>query len=120
MGKTHVEGPNMGLQVDAIELRKVEVNLGNAFVRLGAADRRKVLRSLEQLVYGNSETTSHWDLWTKDDVGRCYRKLLRISQEMADGWGRWAFTLLKTGNNTRQNMKCFVDELVWREWIEEP
>ena len=120
MGKTHVEGPNMGLQVDAFELRKLEVNLCNVFVRLGAADRRKVLRSLEQLVYGNSETTSHWDLWTKDDVGRCYRKLLRISQEMADGWGRWAFTLLKTGNNTRQNMKCFVDELVWREWIEEP
>ena len=118
MGKTHVEGPNMGLQVDAIELRKVEVNLGNAFVRLAAADRRKVLRSLEQLVYGNSETTSHWDPWSKDDVRRCYRKLLRISQEMADGWGRWAFKLLKTGNNTRLNMKCLVDELVCREWIE--
>jgi replication-associated recombination protein RarA len=107
-------------QVDTIKLREVKVNLGNVFVRLAAGDRRKVLRLLEQLVYKKTGTTSYRDRWSKDDMRACYLKLRAISQKMANGFRRFASMLLKAGHNNCLAMKCLVDELVWRRWIEKP
>jgi hypothetical protein len=58
---------------DDFKLRKLVVNLGNAYVRLTAADRRKVMRLLEQLAFGKASSASYWDCWSMDDMKSCYR-----------------------------------------------
>jgi hypothetical protein len=120
MGKALSEGPVQGLQPEGLKLRKLKVNLGNAYVRLTAADRRKVMRLLEQFTFGKASTASYWDRWSKDDAKSCCLQLQPISQKMANDLRRWASELLKTGGNDKLALKCLMDELIVRTWIEEP
>jgi hypothetical protein len=120
MGYGYSGGSDAGLQPDALEFRKMVVNLGNMFVRLAAAERRKVLSILEGVAFGKKTTVSYLDRWSKADMRTCYAQLQPISQKMANGWRRGASEYLKTGDNNCLAMKCLMDELVCRTWIEEP
>jgi hypothetical protein len=96
------------------------VNLGNAYVRLAPCDRRKVMRLLKQLAFGKADSASYWDLWSKDGAKTCYLLLKPISTKMANDFRRWTSERLKTGLNNKLVLKCLMDELVVRTWIEEP
>ena len=113
-------GPVLGSPPDGFKLRKLIVNLGNAYARLSARDRRKVMRCLEQFTFGTNSSAAYWDTWSKDDAKRCYLQLQPISQKMANDLRRWAAELLKTGGNKKLAVKCLMDELIVRTWIEEP
>jgi hypothetical protein len=78
------------------------------------------MRLLEQFTFGKTSTTSYWDRWSKDDMKCCYLQLHPISQKMANDLRRWASELLKAGRNNKFALKCLMDELVVRKWIEEP
>jgi hypothetical protein len=120
MYKKNNSDRDAGLQPDDFKLRKVLVNLGNAYVRLAARDRRKVMRLLEQLAFGKASSVSYWDRWSKEDMKRCYLQLQPISQKMANDLRRWASEHLKAGRNNKLTLKCLMDELVRRVWMEEP
>jgi hypothetical protein len=120
MEKKHVGGPNVGLQPDDFKLRKLMVNLGNAYVRLAARDRRKVMRLLEQFAFGSASSVSYWDRWSKDEIKRCFLQMRPISPKMANDFRRWAAELLEAGRNNKLALKCLMDELEVRTWIEEP
>jgi hypothetical protein len=120
MKKALSEGPVQGPPPDSFKFRKLIVNLGNAYVRLTAADRRKVMRALKQFTFGTANTASYWDLWSKDDAKSCYLLLTPISPKMANDLRGWASELLKTGGNNKLALKCLMDELTVRTWIEEP
>ncbi|MGD0157924.1 MAG: hypothetical protein ABSB50_17685 [Terracidiphilus sp.] len=125
MGKTNVGGPNAGLQPDDFKLRKLVANLGNAYVRLAARDRRKVMRALkqitfEQFAFGNASSVSNWDRWSKDEMKRCFLQMKPISPKMANDFRRWAAELLETGRNNRLHLNLLMGELEFRTWIEEP
>ena len=117
MGKTFNERPAAGLQPDEFKVRKLIVNLGNAYVRLVARDRRKVMRLLEQFAFGKAST--YWDRWSADDMQACHLQLQSISPKMAKDFRRWSSELLKAGDNTTLALNCLIDELVCRIWIEE-
>jgi hypothetical protein len=118
--KKHVGGPNAGQKLDALELSKVEAHLGNSFVRLSAVDRKRAMRALGEFVFGKNSSFAYWDLWSKAEMKTCYLRLKPISQEMANDLRRWASEHLKAGHNNRLALKCLIDELVVRHWIEEP
>jgi hypothetical protein len=120
MEKAMSEGLVAGPQPDDFKLRKLLVNLGNAYVRLTARDRRKVMHLLKQLAFGKASSASYWDLWSKDDAKSCYLLLKPISPKMASDLRRWTSGLLKTGGNNKLALKCLMDELTVRTWIEEP
>jgi hypothetical protein len=120
MKKAFNEGPVAGPQPVDFELRKLVVNIANTYVRLTAKDRRKVMRLLEQFTFGKASSASYWDRWSTDDMKHCYLQLQPISQTMANYWRRWASELLEAGRNNKLAMKCLMDELVCRRWIEEP
>ena len=120
MERIHIEESDTEQRPDELKIRRIVVNLGNVFVRLTAADRKKVLRILEKVAYGKTGTTFYWDCWSEDDMRACHRQLKPISQKMAYGWSRWASLHLKAACNNRLAMKRLVDELVCRTWIEEP
>ena len=109
-----------GTQPDDFKLRKLEVNLGNAYMRLAARDRRKVMRLFGQIVFGKGSSGSYWDNWSKDDMKTCYLQLLPISQKFAKDMRRWASQISKTGDNNKLALKCLIEELIYRRWIEEP
>jgi len=114
------EGPSQGPLPDGVKLRKLTVNLGNTYVRLTAAGRRKVMRALEQFTFANNDSAAERDLWSKEEMKTCYLQLTPISQKMANDLRRWASEHLKVGHNNRLALKCLMDELVVRTWIEEP
>lgn len=114
------EGPSQGPPPEYLEFRRIVVGLGNAYVRLGARDRRKVIRALKEFAFGKANTASYWDLWSKDDAECCYLKLKSISPKMANLLRRWASAVLRIGRNNKLALKCLVDELEVRTWIEEP
>ena len=118
MEKVFSEGPVAESRPDRI--RKLLVKLGNAYVRLAVKDRRKVMRLLEQFAFGNASSVSYWDRWSKDDVRACCLQLQPISQKMANDLRRWASERLKRGENSKLALKCLMDELIVRTWIEEP
>ena len=120
MKKTNGDGPAAGQQPDDLERRKLVVNLGNIFVRLTLAKRRKAMTLLERFTFGNSSSVSYWDSWTKEDSQSCYLRLKLISPKMANYFRRWASELLKTGGNNKLALKCLLDDLTTRTWIEEP
>jgi hypothetical protein len=120
MGQTYSEGPDSGPQPDEFKLRKLKVTLGNAYVRLAARDRRKVMRTLEQFAFGKKSSVGYWDPWSKDEMKRCHLQLKPISPKMANDLRRWASELLKVGWNNRLALKSLMDELDGRRSIEEP
>ena len=119
MKKTLDDGRVFGLPLDNFKLRKLVVSLGNTYVRRRTADRRKVMRALKQFAFGKAKEVSYWDRWSKEDAKRCYLLLKPISPKMANDVRRWASELLKTGNNNKLALKCLMDELEIRTWIEE-
>ena len=120
MEQTYCDGSVAEPQPDEFKLRKLRVNLGNAFVRLAARDRLKVMRSLNQFTFGKTGTVSYRDPWSKDDMKCCYLQLQPISQKMANDFRRWASMHLKAKHNNRLALKSFIEELAVRSWIEEP
>lgn len=120
MGKTYSEGSAAGVPPNDFKLRKLIVNLANAYTRLTARERRKVMRALEQVAFGKAGIASYWDRWSKDDMKCCYLQLQPISQKMANDLRRWATEFLKTGRNNELALKCLMDELEIRTWIEDP
>jgi hypothetical protein len=119
MRKTNGNGPVVGPPPDFLEFPKLIVGLGNAYVRLSARDRRKVMRALKEFAFGKANTASYWDLWSKDDAECCYRKLKSISPKMANLLRRWASEILRIGRNNKLALKCLMDDLTIRTWIEE-
>jgi len=120
MKKTLSVGSVAGLQPDGFKIRKLLVNLGNAYARHTAAERRNVMRAFKKFAFGKAKSAFYWDLWSKDDAKSCYLLLKPISPKIANGLRRWASELLKTGGNNKLALKCLMDELVIRTWIEEP
>ena len=120
MEETYSEGPVSEPQPDEIKVRKLKVTLGNAYVRLAARDRQKVMRTFKQFAFGTKSSVSYWDPWSKDEMKRCYLQLKPISQKMANDLRRWASELLKVGWNNRLALKSLMDELDCRRSIEEP
>lgn len=120
MEKAVSEGPVAVQQPDNTKLRKFVVNLGNCYVRLTPRDRRKVMRRLEKLAFGKASSACYWDRWSMDEVKSCCLQLRPISKKMANDMLRWASELSKTGGNVKLALKCLMDELTIRTWIEEP
>jgi hypothetical protein len=120
MNQTNSNGLVVGPQPGDFELRKLIVNLGNAYVRLAARDRQKVIRALKQFAFGKASSAFYWDRWSKDDAKCCHLLLKPISPKMANGFRRWAAELLESGRNNKLELKCLMDELEVRTWIEEP
>jgi hypothetical protein len=120
MAKKYNDEPVSEPQPNDFKLRKFRVNLGNAFVRLTAPERLKVMRALGQFVFGKNSSVAHWDLWSKSEMMTCYLQLKPISQEMADELRNWASEHLKAEHNNRLALKSLIDELVVRNWLEEP
>jgi hypothetical protein len=54
MKKTNNEGADAAQQLDIFNINKVEVKLGNAFVRLPAKNLRKILILLKRPSYGKT------------------------------------------------------------------
>jgi hypothetical protein len=119
MKKANGDGPAAGQQPDDLERRKLVVNLGNIFVRLPPAKRRKAITLLERFTFGKASSVSYWDRWTKEGSQSCYLRLKLISPKMADYFRRWASEPLKAGGNIKLALKCLVDDLTIRTWIEE-
>ena len=109
-----------GLQPGDFKLRKLVVNLGNAYVRLAAKDRRKVIRLIEKFAFGNASSVSYWDRWSKDEMKRCFLHMKPMSPKVANDFRRWANELLKTGRNNKLQINILMCELEVREWIEDP
>ena len=101
-----------------IRHRKLIVSLGNAFVRLTARDRQKVIRILTQFTFGNANNIAYWVPWSKNELKRCNLQLIPISQKMANDLYRWGSELLKAGYNKRIALKRLLDELHYRRSIE--
>jgi len=120
MKKPNSEVAGAAPQLDDFKIRKVEVNLGNAFVRLAAKDRRKVLALLKRHGYGKTGTISNWDRWSKDDMKCCYQQLQPISQKMANDLRRWASLHLKTERKYRFAIISLAEGFECRRWMEEP
>lgn len=120
MKKTHCDGPVQGPPPEDLEFRKILVGLGNEYVRLGARERRKVMRALKEFAFGKAKTASYWDVWSEDEAECCYSKLKFISSKMANLFRRWASAILTVGRNNKLGLKCLMDELEVRTWIEEP
>ncbi len=120
MAKAYSDGLVTGPQPSDFEIRKLIVNLGNAYVRLAARDRRKVMRLLEQFAFGKASSVSYWDRWSKDEMKRCFVQMKPISPKMANDFRRWAAELLEAGRNNKLALKCLMDELEVRTWMEEP
>jgi hypothetical protein len=119
MEKALSEGPVQG-PPDGFKLRKLIVNLGNAYVRLAPRDRRKVMQFLERFAFGKASSALYRDRWSKDEAKCCCLQVQPISKKMANDLRRWASELLKTGGNNKFALKCLMDELIVRTWIEEP
>jgi hypothetical protein len=120
MVQTHSEGTVPGPQPGEVKLRKLKVTLGNAYVRLAARDRQKVMRTLKQFAFGKKSSVSYWDPWSKDEAKLCHLQLKPISPKMANDLRRWASELLKVGWNNRLALKSLIDDLDCRRSIEEP
>ena len=120
MKKTNSEGPVAWPQPDNIKLRKLEVRLGNLHVRQTKRNRLTVMRALKQVTFGKASSVSYWDRWSKDEMKRCFLQLQPVSEEMANDFRCWAFELLKTGSNNKLMLKCLMDELEVRTWMEDP
>ena len=120
MEKASSEEPVQGPPPDGLKLRKLMVNLGNAFVRLTAADLRKVMRLIQHFAFGKNRTVSYWEHWSNDGLKFCCLQMKPISPKMANDFRRWAAELLRTGGNNNLALKCLMDELVCRRWLEEP
>jgi hypothetical protein len=120
MAKKCSVGSVAGPQPDRFKLRKLEVNLGNTYVRLAARDRRKVMRVFNEFAFGKAKEAYYWDRWSKEDAKSCVLQLKPISPKMANDLRRWASVLLKTGENNKLTLKCLMDELEVRTWMEEP
>ncbi len=120
MAKIGSVGLVPGLQPNEFEIRKLTVKLGNSFVRLTAAERRKVMRALKQFTFGKASSVSEQDLWSKDDAKTCYLLLKPISPKMANDFRRWTSEHLKTGRNNKLALFCLKDTLEIRTWIEDP
>src|SRR5208283_843468 len=97
MAKIGSAGLAPGPQPNDFEIRKLTVKLGNAYVRLTAAKRRKVVRAFKEFAFGKANTASYWDIWSKDDAECCYLKLKSISPKMANLLRRWASEILRIG-----------------------
>jgi hypothetical protein len=119
MVQTHSEGPVSVPQPDKFKLRKLQVALGNTYVRLAARDRHKVMRSLKQFAFPTGSGADYSDPWSKDEMNDCHLQLKPISQKMANDLRRWASELLKAGWNYRLALQCLMDELDGRRSIEE-
>lgn len=119
MSKAFNGGPIAKPQPDDLKLRKLVVKLGNAYVGLSTQDRRKVLRLLERVIFGEKTAVSFWDRWSQEDMRACYTQLQPISQKIAKVWHRWASEHLKTGHNICLVVRCLMDELICRMWREE-
>ena len=78
------------------------------------------MRALEQFTFGKAKEASYWDRWSKEDAKSCVFQLKPISSKMATDLRRWASKLLKIGCNNKLALKCLMDELTVRTWIEEP
>lgn len=120
MAKIGSAGLVPGPQPNDFEIRKLTVKLGNAFVRLTAAKRRKVIRAFKEFAFGNARSVSYWDRWSEDEMKRCFLQLQPISPKIANGFRRWAVKHLETGRNNKLVLKCLMDELEVRTWSEEP
>ena len=82
--------------------------------------RQNVMHALEHFAFGKANTASYWDVWSKDDADRCYLQLRPISQKMANDFHHWAAMVLEVGRNNKLALKCLMDELIVRTWIDEP
>jgi hypothetical protein len=120
MKKTNSEGAGAAPQLDDFKIHKFLVNLSNAHVRLTAANRRKVMRLLQEFAFGNASSVSYWDRWSKDEMKRCFLRMKPISPKMASGFRRWAAQHLEAGRNEKLALKILMDELEIRTWIEDP
>lgn len=120
MAKTCSNGPVQGPSPDDFKYHKLMVSLGNTYVRLTAARRRRVMRAFEKFTFGKNSSVAEWDLWSKDDLKSCVLQLQPISPKMAKDLRQWALVLLKAGYNNKLKLKCLMDELEVRTWIEEP
>ena len=78
MEKASSEEPVQGPPPDGLKLRKLMVNLGNAFVRLTAADRRKVMRLIQHFAFGKNRTVSYWEHWSNDGLKFCCLQMKRL------------------------------------------
>ena len=76
--------------------------------------------ALKKFAFGKAKSALYRDLWSKDDAKNCYLVLKAISPKMANDFRSWASELLKAGGNNKLALKCLMDELVIRTWIEEP
>ena len=120
MRNTYSEASVTAPQPDEIKLRRLKVTLGNLYVRLAARERRKVMRLLEQFTFGKKRSAADSDPWSKAEMKLCYSQLVPISQEFANDFRRWASELLRVGHNNRLALRCLLDELEVRTWIEDP
>jgi hypothetical protein len=114
------EGPVQRPLPDYLKFHQVIINLAKGYLGLEVSDRQNVMHALEQFAFGEAKTASYWDVWSKDDVERCYLQLQPISQEMANDFRYWAAAVLSVGRNNKLALKCLMDELVIRTWIDEP
>jgi len=120
MEQTYSEAPVSRPQPEEFKLRKLKVSLGNAYVRLAARDRQKVIRAMAEFTFGKKSSATYWDPWSNDEMKRCYLQLKPISKKMANDLRRWASEHLKAGWNNRLALKALMDELDCRRSIEEP
>lgn len=120
MAKIGSVGLVPGPQPNEFEIRKLTVKLGNSFVRLTAAERRKVMRALEQFTFGKATSVSERDLWSKDEAKTCYQVLKLISPKMANDFRRWTSEHFKAERNIKLTLFCLKEELEYRTWIEDP
>jgi hypothetical protein len=101
------------------EIRKLTVKLGNSFVRLTAAERRKVMRAIKQFTFGKASSASERDIWSKDEAKTCYLLLKPISQKMANDFRSWASEYRETEHQFRLAFRSRIAELVRRKRSEE-
>jgi hypothetical protein len=120
MEKAHSNGLQAGPQSNEFEIRKLTTKLGNSFVRLTAAERRKVMRALKQFIFFKASSVSARELWSKDEAKTCYLLLKPISPKMANDFRRWTSEHLKIGRNNKLVLDCLMGTLDIRAWIEDP
>ena len=120
MAKIGSVGLVAGPQSNEFEIRKLTTKLGNSFVRLTAAERRKVMRTLKQFTFGKASSASERDLWSEDEAKTCYLLLKPISPKMANDFRRWTSEHLKTGRNYKLVLDSLMGTLDVRAWIEDP
>jgi hypothetical protein len=49
---------------DDFKIHRLLVNLGNAYVRRSAAERRNIMRAFNKFAFGKAKSASYWDLWS--------------------------------------------------------